>query len=105
MIKLKKLKIQKLVLALQMTMPPTTQWVWDFEGKTHKETCKMFDQIEIAEQFYKGLIYYKTTTRAYYNRAIHGRKQKGVEATSTTNHKKGCTCKTNKNMQGIRAIS
>ena len=36
---------------------------WDLEGKTYKETCKMFDQIEIAEQFYKGLTPYKTAIR------------------------------------------
>ena len=37
----------------------------------------MFDQIEIAEQFYKGLTHSKTTTWAETDRASHVRKSKG----------------------------
>ena len=27
---------------------------WDFEMKTYRETCAMFERMEIAEQMYKG---------------------------------------------------
>ena len=66
---------------------------WDFELKTYKETCAMFEQMEVSKQFYKGVTPSKTTTRIESNRDGHISKRKGGEDASPTNPKKGCTGK------------
>ena len=66
---------------------------WYFEVKIYKETCAVFERMEIAEQVYKGVTPSKTPTRAEANRGGHTRKLKGGEATSPTNPEKGCTGK------------
>ena len=45
--------------------------------KTSRETCAMIEQIEIAEQVYKGEIPSKTIIRWNTNRDIHVSKIKG----------------------------
>ena len=50
---------------------------WDFDIKTYKETCAMFEHTEISEQFYKGAKPSKTSIRADANRDNHSRKRKG----------------------------
>ena len=50
---------------------------WDFEGKSYKETCEIFERMEIAEQYYKGVKPSKTIIREDVNRDSHGRKRKG----------------------------
>ena len=29
-------------------------WGWDFKGRTYKDTCDMFERMEIAEAIYEG---------------------------------------------------
>ena len=50
---------------------------WYFELNTYKETCTMFERMEVAEKVYEGGTPYKTQTRAEANRHGHVRKQKG----------------------------
>ena len=38
--------------------------VWDFEGRSYKETCKMFERMETAETIYEGGSPSKNTLRA-----------------------------------------
>ena len=54
---------------------------WYYEGKTYKETCKIFERMEIAKQVYKWVKPSKATTRADSDHASHSRKQKGGEST------------------------
>ena len=51
--------------------------VRDFRGKTYKDTCDIFDLMEIANQVYKILTPSKNTTTADADRASHGIKLKG----------------------------
>ena len=60
----------------------------------------MFERMEIAEQVYEGWTPSKTATRAEADRAIHGRKRKGVESVSPTNPENCCTDKRKKNNAG-----
>ena len=48
----------------------------------------MFKQMEVAEKVYEGGIPSKTSIRVDVNRASHGRKRKGGEATSPNNPEK-----------------
>ena len=57
----------------------------DFKGKTYKETCNMFERMEISEQVYEGGTTSKTTTREDFDRVIHGRRRKGGKSTYTDN--------------------
>ena len=57
--------------------------------KTYKETCVMFEQVEISEQIYEGGTPSKKRTRADANHDGHVRKCKRGEATSPTNPDKG----------------
>ena len=50
---------------------------WDFEIKTYKETCAMFNQMEIAEQVHEGGTPSKTPIRADPNRDSHVRRRTG----------------------------
>ena len=62
---------------------------WYFEMKTYRETCAMFDRMEVTEQVYEGGTPSKMPTRSESNRDVHVRKWKGGEAASPTNPKKG----------------
>ena len=44
----------------------------NFEGKTYKETCEMFDTMEIAGKVYKGVTPSKNTTMADDNHVSNG---------------------------------
>ena len=74
---------------------------WDFEGNTYKETCEIFECMEIPEQVYEvGTPSKITTHREYANLASHGRKHKGGESTLPTNPEKGRTGNQKKNYSG-----
>ena len=74
---------------------------WEFKGSTYKETCNMFDHMEVADQLYEGGKYYKTTNhRADANPTIHGSKYKGGESASPANPDKGRAVKSKKNNAG-----
>ena len=73
---------------------------WDFEGRIYKDTCKIFERMEIAEQVYKGGNAYKNTNREEANHVSHERKRKEGEAYSPTNPEKGCAGKRKKNNAG-----
>ena len=49
---------------------------WDLEVIIYKDTCKMFERMEIAEKFYKCGNTSKNTNRAETNRVSHGSKCK-----------------------------
>ena len=53
---------------------------WDFQEKTYKETCNIFERMDISAKVYEGETPYKTTTKANENCASHGRELKGGEA-------------------------
>ena len=77
---------------------------WDFEEKSYRETCEMFERMEIAKHVYEGGIPSKITTREYANHVSDYRKHKGGESASPTNTKKILSSKRKKIMQAIRAI-
>ena len=54
--------------------------VWDFEIKTCRATCAMFERMEISEQFYEVQTPSKTIPRSDTNCYSYVRKRKGVEA-------------------------
>ena len=56
-----------------------------FELKTYKETCAIFERMEVAEQVYEWGKTYKTPTRVEANRDGQFRKLKGRKAASPTN--------------------
>ena len=58
---------------------------WYFELKTYRETCAMFDCMEVAKQFYKGVTPSKVPTWADTNRDGQVRKRNGGESASPTN--------------------
>ena len=47
---------------------------WDFELKTYRETCAMFERMEVADQVYERGTLSKTPTREEANRGGHFRK-------------------------------
>ena len=47
---------------------------WYFELKAYRETCAIFERVEVAEQVYEGGTPSKIPTRAYANRDGHVRK-------------------------------
>ena len=49
----------------------------------------MFELMEIAEQVYEVIKYYKTTTKSDANCASHGRKRKGGKSASPIKTEKG----------------
>ena len=61
---------------------------WYFELNTYKETCTMFERMEVAEQLYEGGTPSKIPTWSEANLDIHVRKQKGEESSWPTNLKK-----------------
>ena len=58
---------------------------WYFDGRSYKDTCDMFERMNIEEQVYKGGATSKNTTMAESDRSSHVRKHKGGEAASPTN--------------------
>ena len=58
---------------------------WDFEGRSYKETCDMFERMEIAEAIYEGGAHSKKTQRVEADRAGYGRKKKGGASASPPN--------------------
>ena len=48
-----------------------------FKCKTYKDTCKIFERMEITEQVYEGGTPSKNAARVDVNRASCGRKLKG----------------------------
>ena len=62
---------------------------WDFEMKSYKATCNMFELIEVREKVYKGGTPSKIPIRVDVNRASNGRKLKRGEAALPTNPEKG----------------
>ena len=50
---------------------------WGFEGKTYKETCEMFECMDISRNVYKGTTTSKTKTRSYAKKFSNVRKIKG----------------------------
>ena len=61
---------------------------WYFEQKTYRETCAMFECMEVTEKVYKEVTLSKIPTRADANLDGHVRKRKGGEAASPINPKK-----------------
>ena len=58
---------------------------WYFEANTYKETCEIFERMEVEEKVYKGVTPSKITNNmADANLDIHGRKRKRVESNSPT---------------------
>ena len=68
-----------------------------------KETCAIFEQMEISEQVYERQKPSKNIPRVDFNHDGHGRKRKGGEASLPTNPNKGRTDKHKKKMQSPRA--
>ena len=66
---------------------------WDFKGGSYKDTCNMFERMDIADQVYEGGTPYKNNHRVEANRAIHERKHKLGRAAFPTNLEKGRTRK------------
>ena len=62
---------------------------WDFEVSTYKDTCGMFERIEIAEAIYKGGSPSKNNQWEEYDRASSGRKKIGRASASPSNPKQG----------------
>ena len=60
-----------------------------FEMKTFRGTCKIFKQMEIAEQVCEGQTPSKKTPKSYWNYDSHVRKRKGGETALPNNPKKG----------------
>ena len=59
-----------------------------FKLKMYRETCAMFERMEIAEQVYEGKSPSKIIIREDANYDSHVRKRKGRESASPTNPKK-----------------
>ena len=55
---------------------------WYFGGRSYKETCEMFERMEIAEVIYKGGAPSKNIQWAEADRVIYGRKKKGGASAS-----------------------
>ena len=68
---------------------------WDFELNTYRETCAIFECMEVAEHVYEGGTPYKIPTREESNRDGYVRKWKGGESASPTKPEKGRTGKLN----------
>ena len=62
---------------------------WYFEGRTYKDTYKIYERIKIAAQVYEGGNTFKNTNRAEANRASNGRKCKGGENRLTNQNQEG----------------
>ena len=68
---------------------------WDFEGRSYKDKCDMFERMYIAEQVYEGGTPSKNTNRVETEHDIHCRKREGGGPTSPTKPDKGRANKCN----------
>ena len=66
---------------------------WDLEGSSYKDTCDMFERMDISEQVYKVGTTFENANREESDHARHGSKRKGGESASSTNTEK---CRTGK---------
>ena len=73
---------------------------WGFEERSYKETCNIFERMEIAEEIYKGGSPTQNTQRAESDRASSGRNKKGGASASPYNPEQGRTGKCNINNSG-----
>ena len=78
---------------------------WDFDTKSYKAMCQLFERIEVAEKIYKSGNTSKNPIREDTNWASHGRNRKGGKTASPTNPETGGAGKCRTKMQAIRAIS
>ena len=62
---------------------------WYFEGRYYKDTCEVFENIEIAESIYKVGAPYQNTQQAESDRASIGKGKKEGASTSPSNPEKG----------------
>ena len=69
----------------------------NFEGKTYKETCEMFDTMEIAGKVYKGVTPSKNTTMADDNHASNGSNTKVSRIRIANPHQEGMRCQPQEN--------
>ena len=90
----RKEKMEELSKILQHAVPSV--WakqsqlqVWDFQLKTDRETCAMFEHMEVSEQIYETGTPSKTPTMLKANCDGNVRGKKEGEATSSTNPEKG----------------
>ena len=67
---------------------------------TYKDTCEIFERMEISEQVYVGGNTSKNTNRVEADHTSHGRKRKVLETASLANPKKGRDGKCKKNHAG-----
>ena len=60
-------------------------WWWDFEGRSYKDTCKMFKRMETSEAIYEGGAPPKNTQQEQSDRSRYGRKKKLGSSASPSN--------------------
>ena len=73
---------------------------WDFGGINYKDTCNMFERMEIAKAICEGLAPSKNTQQAESDRASFGRKKNGGGASSPSKPEKGYAGKHKRNNVG-----
>ena len=77
---------------------------WDFEMKSYKATCKLFEIIEVAEQIYEGVNTSKNPPSEDANRASHGRKRKGGGPPRLPTPRRAALASARQEIQTIQAI-